>query len=139
SPSRSGSEFARDPSDMTSAFVSRVSAGGLVILIGAALLLGGAQLWRGGPTAWPDVVASARIVRRTAGITLILGTLLVAAGLAAAINAPAGRHSAAIGTTVVVLGAFWGNRVLFGSMRPSHTLTNVVVLAVVLTLLWFGN
>jgi len=36
----------------------------------------------------------------------------------------------------VVIVAFWGNRVLFGGIRPAHMVTNMVVLAIVVALLW---
>lgn len=124
---------------MTTALVCRVIGSALVILIGAALALGGTQLWRGGPESWPDIVANDVTVRRTSTGILVMAVLVLAAGVAALANMPWGLHAAAVVTVVVVIAAFPVNYVLFGEKRPMHTGTNVVLAAIILALLWFGQ
>jgi ABC-type uncharacterized transport system permease subunit len=122
----------------TAAFC-RIAGGILVLLVGAAMGAGGLQLWRGGPEAWPDMIASETTVRRTSAGMIVIAALVLIAGAAAAGNAPWGAFAAGVGTIVVVIAAFWVNHLLFGSIRPLHTVTNVVVAAIILALLWTGD
>jgi hypothetical protein len=69
---------------------------------------------------------------------IALGTVLFLSGAAALANLRWGGHAAAIAVIIVVAAAFWGNYALFGDIRLIHTGTNIVVAAIVLTLLWFG-
>jgi hypothetical protein len=124
---------------MTNVVVCRVIASVLVILISAALALGGIQLWRGGPKAWPDIVANEATVRRTASGMMVMATFLLIAGIAALVNTPWGLHAAAIATILVVAAAFPVNHTLFGQTRALHMVTNFVVAAIILALLWFGQ
>jgi hypothetical protein len=124
---------------MTTPDVCRVVGGALVILIGTALAIGGIQLWRGASKAWPDVIAQEMTVKSTSGGMILMAALLLLAGAAAMGNLPWGCHVAAISTILLVLAAFWANDALFGGIRPLHTGTNIVVAAIILALLWFGN
>lgn len=124
---------------MTRATVCRVVAGAIVILISAALAFGGIQLWRGGPESWPDIVADETTVRRTSSGMIGMAVLLLVAGLATIGNLPYGIHAAAIAVIILVLAAFVANYALFGDIRITHTGTNIVVAAIILALLWFGN
>lgn len=103
--------------------------------MGAALITGSAQLQKG-PVAWPDLIASSTVVHRAAAVMLALGLGAGAAGIVAALDVPWGREAAMLMTLIVVVVAFWGNRVLFGAIRPAHMVTNMVVLAIVVVLLW---
>jgi hypothetical protein len=123
----------------TTAVVCRIVGSTLVILISAALVFGGIQLWRGGPKAWPDVIANETTVRRTASGMIAMATLLLAAGVAALGNVRWGGLAAVIATIVVVVAAFPANYALFGGFRPLHTVTNTVVAAIILALLWVGH
>jgi hypothetical protein len=124
---------------MTKTVVCRIVGSLLIILISAALVLEGIQLWRGGPEAWPDVVANEVTVRRTLSGMFAMAVLLLVAGLAALCNVPWGYCTALIATVVFVAAAFPANYVLFGDIRPLHTGTNIVVAAMILTLLWIGR
>jgi hypothetical protein len=124
---------------MTSALICRVAGGVLIVLISAALALGGIQLWRGGPEAWPDIIANKLIVRRISSGMIVMAALLLVAGVSAIGNVPWSRHAAAVALIVLVAAASWANYALFGDMRPLHTGTNIVVAAIILALLWFGN
>jgi hypothetical protein len=124
---------------MDTAAICRMAGGVLVLLVGAAVGVAGIQLWRGGLGAWPDVIAKETTVQHTSGGMMVVAMLLLIAGAAAAGNVPWGAPAAAVGTIVVVLAAFWVNYLLFASMRPLHTVTNVVVAAIILSLLWFGQ
>jgi hypothetical protein len=70
---------------------------------------------------------------------IVIAALLLVVGVAAVGNLPWGVHAAAIATVLVVLAAFWANYALFGNMRTTHTVTNVVLAAIILALLWFGT
>jgi hypothetical protein len=70
---------------------------------------------------------------------IAMALLLLVAGLAALGNMPRGGHAAAIAILVVMVAAFPANYALFGDIRPLHTGTNIVLAAVVLTLLWLGH
>jgi hypothetical protein len=124
---------------MTAATICRIVAGGLVLLISAALAIGGFQLWRGGAEAWPDVIANGTTVRRTSSGMVVMAALLLIAGLAAICDVPWGGRAAAIATIVLVGLGFWANYALFGDIRPLHTGTNIIVAAIIVGLLWFGN
>jgi hypothetical protein len=124
---------------MTTTAMCRVAGGVLIVLISVALGLGGIQLWRGGPEAWPDIIANKLIVRRISSAMIVMATLLLVAGVSAIGNVPWSGHAAAGVLIVLVAAAFWGNHALFGDMRPLHTGTNIVVAAIILALLWFGN
>jgi hypothetical protein len=70
---------------------------------------------------------------------IAMAVLLLVAGVAALGNKPWGLRAAAISTIVVVAAAFPVNYALFAQIRPLHTLTNIVVAAIILALLWFGH
>jgi hypothetical protein len=70
---------------------------------------------------------------------IVMAVVLALAGLASICNVNWGAHAAAVATIVVVAAAFWVNHALFGDIRLLHTGTNVVVAAIILTLLWFGR
>jgi hypothetical protein len=123
---------------MNGASICRFVGGALVALVGVAVGAGGFQLWRVGAEAWPDVIATRETVQRTAGGMLAMALVLVVAGVAAATKMPWGREAGMVATIAVVLAAFWVNHVLFGNIRPAHTVTNIVVAAIILALLWFG-
>jgi hypothetical protein len=118
------------------AALCRIAGGVLVLLVGVAVGTGGLQLWRAGPEAWPDLIANESTVKRTAGGMLIMAALLLIAGSATIGNLPWGGTAATVATIVVVLAAIWVNHLLFGNVRPVHTITNVVVAAIILALLW---
>jgi hypothetical protein len=124
---------------MTTAAICRVAGGASIVLISVALAFGGIQLWRGGPDAWPDIIATNSIVRRTSIGMIVMAALLLVAGVAAIGNVPWSPHAAAVVLIVLVAAAFWANYALFGDVRPLHTGTNIVVAAIILALLWFGN
>jgi hypothetical protein len=116
----------------------RIAGGVLVFLIGVALSLAGAQLWKGGPAAWPEIVANDVIVRRTAYGLIIMAALLLITGIATMRGVSWGSFVAAIVLIIFVVIAFWGNHLLFGDIRPLHTITNVIVAAIILALLRVG-
>ena len=124
---------------MTTTAICRVAGGALIVLIVVALAIGGIQLWRGGPEAWPDVIANKLIVRRASSGMIVMAALLLVAGGLVIASVPWSGLAAAVVLIVLVAAAFWANYALFGNMRPSHTVTNVVVAAIILALLWFGN
>jgi hypothetical protein len=68
-----------------------------------------------------------------------MATFLFVAGVAAICDVPWGARAAAIAVIVLVGLALWANYALFGDIRPLHTGTNIVVAALILVLLWFGN
>jgi hypothetical protein len=70
---------------------------------------------------------------------IAMAVLLLVAGVAALGNVRWGGHAAAIATIVVVAAAFPANYALFGGFRPLHTITNIVVAAIILALLWVGH
>jgi hypothetical protein len=114
----------------------RVAAGVVVALIGIAIGFGAVQLWNGAPASWSDVTASEPTVMTVARTMITVAALMVAAGTAAVVGARWGRPAAAVMTTVFVVGGFWANAVLFGSIRLTHTGVNIVVAALVVWLLW---
>ena len=65
--------------------------------------------------------------------------LLVIGGLLAAVGLDSGYWAATTATAVFVGGVFWANYILFGSFRPLHTGTNLIVGAAIQWLLWIGN
>jgi len=121
---------------MGRAEVLRVSGAGLTVAIGAAIAFGSVQLWNGAPASWTDVVASAATVRVVARAMLAVAVVLAGAGIGTGSGRPWGFATSACALAVFVLGGFWANYVLFGDLRPAHTATNIVVVAVVLALLW---
>jgi hypothetical protein len=124
---------------MTTAIACRVIGSALVILISAALAFGGIQLGQRGRQAWPDVIANETTVKRTSSGMIIMAVLLLVSGVAALGNFPWGTHAAASATLILVAAAFPANYVLFGNMRPLHTVTNIFVAAIIVTLLWLGQ
>jgi len=124
---------------MTTAAICRVAGGALIVLISIALAFGAIQLWRGGPEAWPDIIANKLIVRRASSGMIVMAALLLVAGLSVIGNVPWSGHAAAVVLIVLVAAAFWANFALFGDMRRWHAATNIVVAAIILALLWFGN
>ena len=124
---------------MTTAAICRVAGGVLIVLTSVALAIGGIQLWRGGPEAWPDIIANKFIVRRTASGMIVMAALLLVGGISVIGNVPWSGPAAAVVLIALVAAAFWANYALFGDMRPVHTGTNIVVAAIILALLWFGN
>ena len=118
--------------------ISRIVAGVLIVLIGAAIGLGSVQLWDGAPESWPDVVASNSAVKDTAKGMMAMALVLLVGGIAVLGNLGWGHIAAASAVAIFVAGAFWANYVLLGTVRPIHTGTNVVVGVAILWLLWVG-
>ena len=123
---------------MRTAAICRVVGGALIVLIGVALAIGGVQLWRGGPTAWPEIIADARIVAQVSGGMLVMAVLMLVSGVAAIGNVPWGRSAGSSATVFLVIAAFWANQALFGDIRMAHTVINVVVAAIIVALLRYG-
>src|SRR5262245_43880434 len=119
--------------------ICRIAAGGLIALIGVAVGFGSVQLWNGAPKSWPDITASDATVQSTARGMIVMAVLLLGTGLAAALHLSWGRWAAAIAIGLFVAGAFWANSVLFGNLRPMHTVPNVLVASVILYLLWVSE
>jgi len=69
---------------------------------------------------------------------IVMAAILLIAGVATIGNAPWAAHASAIATIVLVVAAFGVNHALFGNVRPLHMVTNIVVAAIILTLLWLG-
>ena len=104
-----------------------------VILLLIAILAGWAAmtLLRNGPGVDEEIVASAAAVRRTAiGILLACVPVLVA-GIATLAGSSAAWPLGLAACAVFVGYGFVANYVLFGSWRPEHTVTNVVIAALV--------
>jgi len=116
----------------------RIAGGLLIIVVGVAVGVGGWQLRGGVPPTWPDVVASDATARATARAILFVATLLLLAGVAATFGVGWGRPAGVLAITLFVAGAFWANFVLFGDLRPAHTVPNVLVGGLVAWLLWLG-
>jgi hypothetical protein len=124
---------------MTKPEIFRVAAGALTALVGVALGVAAAQLWNGAPASWPDVVASEASVKSTARVIALVTAALVIAGSATAFGAAWGRSAAAIGILAFAAGGFWANVVVFGSVRPIHTIPNIIIAVIVLILLWMSR
>lgn len=123
---------------MTKYAICRAIGGVLVVLIGVVVGVGSYQLRNGAPPSWPDIVAKDPAVRTVSkGMAAVAG-LLVIGGLIAAIGLGWGYWAATGATIVFVAGGFWANYILFGSLRPFHTGTNIVVCAMIQWLLWIG-
>jgi len=123
---------------MTKTDICRISGGVLVVLVGVAVGFGGYLLSGGVPSSWPDVIADDATARNVARAMLAVAAILLVGGGAATANAAWGYWVAVSATLLFVIGAFWANYLLFGSMRPMHTGTNVIVAAVICWLLWVG-
>ena len=123
---------------MTKQDICRVLAGALVLVVAIALGIGSIQLWNGAPPSWPDLVARDETVVRASRAIMLVALLMFVGGSAAIVDVGWGPPVATIATIVFVVGAFWANHVLFGDIRPKHTLPNLVVGAIVLVLLWIG-
>jgi len=119
--------------------VCRILGGVLVVLIGVAISFAGAQFWSKGPAAAPDIIANKLFVKRAAGALLIVAALLLVSGIAVLLRAWWGSLVAAAALVIFVATSFWVNYSLFGSIRPIHTGTNVIVSIIVLALLWLGS
>lgn len=68
----------------------------------------------------------------------LAAVLLLGSSVGVFLRTPWGFPAALTALLVFVVGGFWGNNVVFGDMRPMHTITNVVVAAIALALIWFG-
>ena len=123
---------------MNAAALCRIVGGAIVIIVATAIGAGGLQLWRGGAAKWPDIVADETTVKRTSGGMIVIAAVLLVAGIAAIGNLAWGGWAAAVAMLVVVVAAFFVNQALFGSARPLHMVTNIIVAAITLALLWFG-
>jgi hypothetical protein len=80
-----------------------------------------------------------RIVARTAIGMVVLGTLMLIASAASFMQAQWARWATAPLLLAFVGGAFWAHYLLFGELAPERMATNVVVSAVILLLLRWGN
>ncbi len=124
---------------MTKQAICRIIGGCLVILIGAGVGFASYFLWNGAPDSWRDVVASTATVKAASRAMVVMAFVLVLSGVLAAANGPWGTTWAAIATVVFIVAAFWANQTLFGSLRLTHTGSNIIVAAVILLLLWVGS
>ena len=113
-------------------------AAGLVLVLGWGCGFGAYALWNGAPQNWPDVIAADFVVRRTARVLAFTSILLLASGAACVIKVPWACEASAVATLLFVAGGFAGNYAVFGSLRPAHTVPNVIIAAVILWLLWLG-
>ncbi|HET6266722.1 MAG TPA: hypothetical protein VFG11_03320 [Acidobacteriota bacterium] len=118
--------------------ICRIIGGLLVVLIGIAVGIGGIQLWNGAPASWRDITASNSTAKNSARTILVVAVMLFIGGIAATFNLNWGQWAASIAIVIFVIGGFWANHLLFGSIRPGHTITNVIVGAVILWLLRIG-
>lgn len=123
---------------MIAATICRMVGGALVLLIGAPLGIAGVLLWQRGPVASPDIIASEPATRRISISMISVSVLLFVTGAAVIGNVSWGGYAAAIAMLSVVVAAHWVNQSLFGQMRWWKTVTNVVVFAIILVLLWYG-
>ena len=123
---------------MTKYAIYRVIGGVLVVLIGIVVAFGSYQLRNGAPPSWPDIAANDPTVRTVSKGMAAAAGLLVIGGLIAVVGLDWGYWAATIATVVFVAGGFWANYILFGSLRPLHTGTNVIVCAVIQWLLWIA-
>ncbi len=120
------------------AAISLISGGILVALVGVGCSIGAVVLFRGGADDWPDVIASAIVIRRVAIGLGVVSVALLITGTAVIVRCPGSVHAAAVAMLVFVAGGFWGNHAVFGDFRPVHTGSNVVIAAVALVLLLLG-
>ena len=96
-------------------------------------------LLRKGPTVDSDIVASPSAVKLTAVGILVVCALTLVAGVATFVGGALAWPLALVACTVFVGYGFVANYVLFGSWRPEHTLTNVLVAALIVWLLSRGR
>jgi len=113
--------------------------GALVDLVGLACAFGASVLWRGNTANWPDVVGSPAAIRNTAMGLGLAALLLLGSSAGVFMRAPWGFPAAAGAMLLFVAGGFWGNYAVFGDMRLVHTLSNAVIAAAAIALLWFGH
>ena len=108
-----------------------------VMLMLIAILGGwaGVTLLRKGPEVDSEIVASAAAVKLTAMGILLACTLILVAGVATFVGSPRAWPLGLAACGVFVAYGFVANHVLFGSWRPEHTLTNVLVAALIVWLL----
>jgi len=85
---------------------------------------------------WPDVVASGVVIRRTAVGLLIIAASFFVSGVGVLFRTTWALPFTAFVTVVALPVSFWGNKVLFGDIRPLHTGTNTVVAILILWLVW---
>ncbi len=115
-----------------------ILAGILMVLVGLGCGFGAKALWRGAPKNWPDVIASDAVARRTALGLLVVSVALLVTGIGSALGQLWAVRAGGVALAAFVGGGFWGNYAIFGDLRPKHTITNVVIAAVIFGLLWFG-
>ncbi len=112
--------------------------GSLIILLGVGCGVGAYALWNGAPKSWPDVVGSETAVQRTSRGLAAVSIMLLLSGVATVLQIRWACEAGAIATVAFVAGGFLGNYVVFGDLRPKHTVTNVLLGAAILWLLWQG-
>jgi hypothetical protein len=114
-------------------------AGVLMALVGVACGAGGKILWGGKPDNWPDVIADDALLRKVAIGLIVVSAALLVTGVGAALRQSWAITSGMIALALFVIGGFLGNYKVFGDIRPTHTITNTVIAALILWLLWKGG
>lgn len=84
------------------------------------------------------MVASAKVIRRTAIGLFIADSILTVAGVLVLLKFPWAAQIGTFAMALFVAGGYWGNHAVFGDFRPVHTTSNVVIAIVVSWLLWAG-
>lgn len=114
-------------------------AGVLLVLVGLACLAGGVGLLRPDGQVPPDVIADAAVVRAVAAGLLVVGIALVGSGAMMLLQSRLAWPAGVTALILFVSAGFLGNYLLFGSVRPLHSGTNVVVAGLILWCLSAGR
>lgn len=113
--------------------ISHLVAAVLLMLIGLAVAV---ALMFPVPVAAQDIIASEDTQRTVSIGMLCIGAFLVLSGILLIHRTRSDRYIGTIALLLFVVFGFIFNVMIFGSTRPLHSGTNVVVGAVVVWLLW---
>lgn len=100
-------------------------------IIGLGCLLGAVVIFRGSDKDLPDVVVSEAILKRVGIGLAVTSVLTLGSAIALYAKVPNAEYYVLTSTMIFVIGGFWGNKVVFGDYRPTHTGTNVILAAIV--------
>jgi hypothetical protein len=116
-----------------------IVAAALAALVGIVWAGGGIALYRGSPPIFPGISAG-RSTAMNVGIGMVVaGGCLIAAAASAFLRHRIAWPLGAASAAVFAVDGFVSNYLLFGAIRPKHTLTDVAIAAVILGLLAGGR
>jgi len=113
---------------------SLIAAGIILGLIGLIWSIGGVSCLAMGPQAMPGIVSDATVTKGLGALMLAVGVLLlIASGLT---FAGKGWIFTIVASLIFIVDGFISNYFLFGSIRISHSGSNVVIMGLAIWLLW---